>query len=69
MTFKTPAKITRVEIDTEKLYPQIDYSDDVAPKEFSESDPLLAVKSLFDKQDFAGAETTARTVLASISET
>lgn len=63
VTFKTPAKITRVEIDTEKLYPQIDYIDDVAPKELSESDPLLAVKRLFDKQDFAGAETTARTVL------
>ena len=62
MTFKTPAKITRVEIDSEKLYPQIDYSDDVAPRELS-SDPLLAVKRLFDKQDFAGAETTARTVL------
>lgn len=63
VTFKTPAKITRVEIDTEKLYPQIDYSDDVAPKELSESDPLLAAKRLFDKQDFTGAETTARTVL------
>jgi hypothetical protein len=63
VTFKTPAKITRVEIDTEKLYPQIEYSDDVAPKELSESDPLLAVKRLFDKQDYAGAETTARTVL------
>ena len=61
--FKTPAKITRVEIDTEKLYPQIEYSDDVAPKELTESDPLLAVKRLFDKQDYAGAETAARTVL------
>jgi tetratricopeptide (TPR) repeat protein len=63
VTFKTPAKITRVEIDTDKLYPQIDYSDDVAPKEFSDSDPLLAVKKLFDKQDWAGAESAARTVL------
>ena len=63
VTFKTPAKITRVEIDTDKLYPQIDYSDDVAPKEFSDSDPLLAVKKLFDKQDWAGAESAARTVM------
>ena len=63
VTFKTAAKITRVEIDTEKLYPQIDYSDDVAPKELTESDPLLAVKKLFDKQDYAGTETVAKTVL------
>ena len=63
ITFKTPAKITRVEIDTEKLYPQTEYSNDVAPKEFSESDLLLAVKKLFDKQDLAGAEAAARTVL------
>jgi hypothetical protein len=64
VTFRTPAKITRVEIDSEKLYPQIEYSDDVAPKELTESDPLLAVKKLFDKQDFASAEKAARVVLA-----
>jgi len=64
ITFRTPAKITRVEVDSEKLYPQIEYSDDVAPKELSESDPLLAVKKLFDKQDYIGAEKAARVVLA-----
>ena len=63
VVFKSPAKITRVEIDTDKLYPQIDYSDDVAPKELSESDSLLAVKKLFDKQDYAGTENIARAVL------
>ena len=63
VTFKTTAKITRVEVDTEKLYPQTEYSDDVAPKEFSDSDPLLAVKKVFDKQDYTGAEAAARTVL------
>jgi len=63
VAFRTPAKITRVEIDTEKLYPQTEYSNDVAPKELTDSDPLLAVKKLFDKQDFAGADSTARTVL------
>lgn len=63
LTFKTSSKITRVEVDVDKLYPQIEYSDDVAPKESSDSDPLLAVKKLFDKQDFAGAEAAARTVL------
>ena len=63
VSFKTTNKIVRVEIDTEKLYPQTDYSDDVAPRELTESDLLLAVKRSFDKQDFAGAEKNARIVL------
>ncbi|MEJ7625173.1 MAG: hypothetical protein WKF34_14370 [Pyrinomonadaceae bacterium] len=61
--FKTASKIARVEIDVEKLYPQTDYSDDVQPRESTDSDPLLAAKRLFDKQDFAGAERTAKTLL------
>ncbi|MFN0140961.1 MAG: tetratricopeptide repeat protein [Pyrinomonadaceae bacterium] len=63
VAFRTPQKIVRVEIDPEKMYPQIDYSDDVAPRDSSDSDPLLATKRLFDKQDFAGAETQARATL------
>lgn len=62
--FKTPAKIRRVEIDREKLYPQTDFSDDTAPRELTDSDPLLAVKRSFDKQEFGNAEKTARLVLA-----
>ncbi|MEJ7848497.1 MAG: hypothetical protein WKF92_10460 [Pyrinomonadaceae bacterium] len=61
--FKTVAKISRVEIDSEKLYPQTDYSDDVAPREVTDSDLLLAVKREFDKQEFVAAEKTARMVL------
>jgi hypothetical protein len=63
VVFKTPAKIVRAEVDTEKIYPQMDYSDDVAPREFTDSDELLAVKKAFDQQDFAGAEKNARLVL------
>ena len=63
VTFKTSQKVTRLEIDSEKLYPQTDYSDDVAPRESAESDMQLAVKRAFDKQDFAGAETAAKFVL------
>lgn len=63
ITFKTTSKITRVEIDTDKLYPQIEYSDDVAPRESTDSDPLLTVKRAFDKQDFGGAETAAKIIL------
>ena len=64
--FKTSESIVRVEIDAEKLYPQLDYFDDISPRESSESDPLLAVKRAFDKQDaqgYATAEATARTLL------
>lgn len=62
--FNTPNKVIRVEVDTDKLYPQMEYSDDVAPREATDTDLLLAVKRNFDKQDFAGAESTARNVLA-----
>ncbi|MDI1241823.1 MAG: tetratricopeptide repeat protein, partial [bacterium] len=62
--FKTPMKIRRIEIDRQKLYPQTDFSDDIAPRELTDSDPLLAVKRSFDKQDFAAAEKTARQVLS-----
>lgn len=64
--FKTTAKVERVEIDTDKFYPQIDYSDDIAPKETSDSDPLLAVKREFDRKDFSKAEAAARVVLRSM---
>lgn len=63
VTFQTTNKIIRVEIDTEKLYPQIEYSDDIAPRESTDSDPLLTVKRAYDKQDYAGAEAAARMVL------
>lgn len=62
--FKTTARIVRVEVDTDKLYPQLDYSNDVKPSVIDESDGLLFVKKPFDRQDFAQAETNARAVLA-----
>ncbi len=63
IVFRTSSKITRVEIDPEKLYPQVDYSDDVAPRETTDSDLLLAVKRDFDRQAFPSAEKTAVNVL------
>lgn|GEM_PF-558055 len=66
VTFKTSDKVVRVEIDSEKLYPQTDYSDDIAPREFTETDSLLAVKRLFDKQDYVGAINLARKILTSL---
>jgi tetratricopeptide (TPR) repeat protein len=64
-SFKTASKVIRAEIDPEKLYPQIDFSDDIAPREFKENDALLVIKRAFDKQDFVTAEKNARTVLQS----
>lgn len=61
--FKANTKIVRAEVDTDKLYPQLDYSDDVAPREFQDSDAILAVKRAFDQLDYANAEKNARTVL------
>lgn len=63
IAFKPTNKIVRAEIDAEKLYPQTDYADDIAPKEFDDSDALLVVKRLLDKQQFAEAEKNARIVL------
>ncbi len=63
VSFKTTAKIVRTEVDSDKLYPQLDYSDDIAPRESDESDPLLVIKRAFDKQDFVTAESTARMTL------
>lgn len=62
--FRTAQPIRRVEIDPDKLYPQADYSDDVAPRESMESDVLLAVKQEFDRQEYAAAEKSAREVLS-----
>jgi hypothetical protein len=63
IVFQTPKQIVRAEIDVDKLYPQSDYADDVAPRVMTESDPLVAAKRPFDKQDWPAAETAARTLL------
>lgn len=62
--FRSPNRVVRAEVDADKLYPQIDYSDDVAPRETTDSDSLLAAKRSFDKQDYAGTKKISRAVLA-----
>jgi hypothetical protein len=66
ITFKSNSRIARVEIDSDKLYPQTEYANDVMPSVSTDSDPLLAVKRLFDKQDFAGAESLGRKLLGDL---
>jgi Tfp pilus assembly protein PilF len=63
--FKSPSMIVRAEIDPEKFYPQVDFSDDIAPRDFSESDAILVIKRAFDKKDFASAEKSARAAVKS----
>lgn len=62
--FKTPARIARVEIDPEKLFPQLDYANDTAPATQDIQAGLSEATRLFGAQDYAKAESMAREVLA-----
>jgi tetratricopeptide repeat protein len=62
--FKTPAKIVRVEVDPEKLYPQLDYGNDVVPRAKDLPDALNEATLQLGAQDFAKAEATARAMIA-----
>lgn len=62
--FKTPAKIVRVEIDPDKLYPQLDYGNDVMPRGKDLSQALNEASLQLGAQDFPKAEATARAMLA-----
>jgi hypothetical protein len=62
--FKTPAKIVRVEVDPDKLYPQLDYGNDAMPRGKDLSQALNEASLQLSGQDFAKAETTARAMLA-----
>ena len=62
--FKTTGKVVRVEIDPEKLYPQLDYGNDVMPRGKELSQALNEAYLQLGAQDFAKAEATARAMLA-----
>ncbi len=61
--FKTAAKLVRTEIDPDKLYPQIDYANDTAPRAPSLLEALAEARRFYGAGDFARAETVARTLL------
>jgi tetratricopeptide (TPR) repeat protein len=63
--FKTPARIVRVEVDPEKLYPQTDYGNDTIPKLRDLPDALNEGALQLGAQDFAKAEAAARELLTS----
>lgn len=63
-TFKTSARITRVEIDPEKLYPQLDYSNDIAPRVRGIEEALAEARATLARGENAKAEASAREILA-----
>jgi hypothetical protein len=64
--FKTPAKLVRLEIDPDKLYPQLDYSNDSTPRERDVQEGLGEATRQFGTQDYIKAETIAREILRAI---
>lgn len=61
--FKTSVKPVRLEIDPEKLYPQLDYSNDDSPRERDLQEAMGEATRLFGAQDYVKAETIAREAL------
>jgi hypothetical protein len=62
--FKTSAKLVRVEIDPDKLYPQLDYGNDTAPKTRDLQEALGDASRQFGAQDNVKAEAIAREILS-----
>ncbi len=61
--FTTNARLTSVEVDPSKLYPQIDFSNDVAPRVPAAEDALAEARAKLSQKP-AEAEQLARGVLA-----
>ncbi|MBA3240492.1 MAG: tetratricopeptide repeat protein [Acidobacteria bacterium] len=64
--FQTTAKIIRVEVDPEKLYPQLDYTNDVVPKSPDAETSIADARTQLGAQQPARAEGLAREVLARV---
>jgi tetratricopeptide (TPR) repeat protein len=63
-SFKTQARVTRVEIDPEKLHPQLDYSNDTMPAAPPLEESLQEATRTLAAQEFARSESAARAALA-----
>ena len=64
--FKTPARLVRLEIDPDKLYPQLDYSNDSTPRERDVQEALEETKRQLSAQDYIKAETISRETLVTV---
>ncbi len=67
LIFKTTAKLVRVEIDPEKLYPQLDYANDSAPRSRDVAEAIAEATRFFGAQDYTKAESMAREILCVLS--
>jgi hypothetical protein len=63
--FKTNSPIVRVEIDPEKLYPQMDYGNDTVPRVKDLGDAMTEGNRQLNAQDYVKAEAVAREMLVS----
>lgn len=61
--FKTSSRIVRVEIDPDKLYPQLDYSNDIAPRVRAIDEALTEARATLARGENAKAEAAAREIL------
>jgi hypothetical protein len=68
VAFKSAPKIVRVEVDPEKLYPQTDYANDVAPRTVELGSSLAEATRLFGAQEYVKAEALARQLLMSSAQ-
>src|SRR5688572_13837715 len=64
VVFKTTSKIVRVEVDPDKLYPQLDYGNDAVPRSKDLPEALNEASLQLGGQDFPKAEATARAMIA-----
>jgi tetratricopeptide (TPR) repeat protein len=62
--FKTTSKLVRAEVDPEKLYPQLDYANDSAPRTRDLGEAIAEATRFFGAQDYAKSESLAREILA-----
>ncbi|MDX6693969.1 MAG: hypothetical protein QOF02_1572 [Blastocatellia bacterium] len=61
--FNTTAQPARVEIDPDKFYPQLDYTNDVAPRTRLSEEALAEATTLFAQQNYPRVEAITREVL------
>lgn len=62
--FKAASRVVRVEVDPEKLYPQVDFGNDIAPRPVDIAGSLAEATRLFGAQEYAKADALARNLLA-----
>lgn len=67
VNFPAGASIKTIEVDPDKIYLQGDYSNDVFPRQPSQSEAFGQANLAFSKNDFATAEAKAREGLAATS--